>query len=145
MEKILKITEIFDGDNIKELGISHMDGFKVETNEQNIFLMIDNDQCCCENWGYFMTECDLEKFIGSELIDIKIADTLNKDVILNGKVDDSIIGEDGDIDIYEGDTMFVDIITSEGILQFVAYNEHNGYYGHDAKVISTQLMCEETL
>ncbi|MEL3959481.1 hypothetical protein NST17_20225 [Caldifermentibacillus hisashii] len=41
--------------------------------------------------------------------------------------------------------MFVDIITSNGTLQFVAYNEHNGYYGHEAKVISTQIEHSEFL
>ena len=32
--------------------------------------------------------------------------------------------------------MFVNINTSNGALQFAAYNEHNGYYGHEAVVIS---------
>ena len=41
--------------------------------------------------------------------------------------------------------MFVDIVTDRGVLQFVAYNIHNGYYGHEAKVISTQLEHNETL
>lgn len=41
--------------------------------------------------------------------------------------------------------MFVDLITDRGVLQFVAYNEQNGYYGHLAKVESRQLTHEETL
>ena len=48
-------------------------------------------------------------------------------------------------DYFEGGVMFVNITTSKGVLQFVAYNEHNGYYGHSACVISKQLNHEECL
>ena len=41
--------------------------------------------------------------------------------------------------------MFVNLETNKGTLQFVAYNEHSGYYGHEAKVQCTQLMHSETL
>jgi tRNA(Ile2) C34 agmatinyltransferase TiaS len=46
---------------------------------------------------------------------------------------------------FEGGVMFVNIETNEGTLQFVAYNEHNGYYGHIAKVQSMQLSHEVVL
>ena len=32
-----------------------------------------------------------------------------------------------------------------GTLQFTAYNEHNGYYSHDAFVISNQIKYEISL
>jgi len=35
--------------------------------------------------------------------------------------------------------MFVDLLTNIDVIQFVAYNEHNGYYGHTASVSSNQL------
>ena len=119
METILKIEETtFDG----------KDGFVITTNEQSIKLGIDNGQCCCENWGYFMSEDDTSDFIGAKLIDVKITDTLLKP------------NDDFDVnDMYEGDVMFVNVETDKGLLQFVAYNEHNGYYGHEACVISKQL------
>jgi len=41
--------------------------------------------------------------------------------------------------------MFVDLKTDRGKLQFVAYNEHNGYYGHEAEVICNQLNHSEVL
>ncbi len=44
-----------------------------------------------------------------------------------------------------GGAMFVHLETSEGLLQFVAYNSHNGYYGHDAVLVSKQLNHEEGL
>lgn len=119
MEKILII---------EKTTLNGKDGFRIITNKQEIFLGIDNGQSCCENWGYFMSEDDLNNFVGHSLIDIKITDTQLKS---NSEFDVN--------NIYEGDVMFVDIITSNGVLQFVAYNEHNGYYGHEACVISTQL------
>ena len=50
-----------------------------------------------------------------------------------------------DLSLDEGDTMFVNIETDRGVLQFVAYNSHNGYYGQTAYVLSTQLRHEATL
>ena len=50
-----------------------------------------------------------------------------------------------DGEMYEGGVMFVDIETDRGVLQFVAYNEHNGYYGHEARVSSTQVTHKEIL
>lgn len=119
METILKIEETtFD----------RKDGFIVTTTEQEIKLGIDNGQSCCENWGYFMSEDDFSDFIGAQLLDVKVTDTLLKP------------SEEFDVeDMYEGDVMFVNLETSEGLLQFVAYNEHNGYYGHEACVVSKQV------
>jgi hypothetical protein len=125
METILKIEETtFDG----------KDGFVITTSEQSIKLGIDNGQSCCENWGYFMSEDDTSDFIGAKLIDVKITDTLLKP---NDEFDVN--------DMYEGDVMFVNVETDKGLLQFVAYNEHNGYYGHEACVISKQLNESEYL
>lgn len=125
MEKILKIEETnFDGKC----------GFVVTTDKQIVKLGISDYQSCCENYGYFMSEDNLEDFIGAELLDIKITDTLLKP---NNEIDVN--------NIYEGDVMFVNIETNKGLLQFVAYNEHNGYYGHDACVISKQLNYDTVL
>lgn len=32
--------------------------------------------------------------------------------------------------------MFINVETTKGLLQFVAYNEHNGYYVHEVKLVS---------
>jgi hypothetical protein len=122
MEKILKIEEVV-------LGCES--GFEITTDKQVIKLLIDNYQSCCENWGYFMSEDILEFYIGAEIIDISLTDTaLNTEKLT---------------DVYEGGIMFVNILTTKGMLQFVAYNEHNGYYGHEARVISEQLNHKEYL
>jgi hypothetical protein len=134
MEKIQEIKKITDGE-----GYSAMSGFAVVTDKQTIKLMINNNQQCYENWGYFMSEDDFSEFIGSELIDISLTDTALKEAKLKehkAKPHDKW---------FEGNLMFVDIKTTNGVLQFVAYNEHNGYYGHEACVVSQQLNHRETL
>ena len=123
MEKILKIDEAtFD---------RFFDGYQITTNKQIIKLGISNGQSCCEEWGYFMSEDNFDRFIGSELLGVEIVDNC----LSVKKVEH----------VYKGSTMFVNIKTSVGLLQFTAYNDHNGYYGHDAVVISEQLKYEETL
>lgn len=39
-------------------------------------------------------------------------------------------------DLDAGSAMFINVETTKGLLQFVAYNEHNGYYGHEVKLVS---------
>ena len=127
-EKILKIEKTEFKHDDKSKSYYNLEGYKITTDRQVIKLGIDNGQSCCENWGYFMSEDDVQSFVGSILIGIELTDTQLKKV------------EEFDIDnSYEGDAMFVNLKTNNGLLQFVAYNEHNGYYGHEACVISKQL------
>lgn len=131
MEKILKIEEVTDDNTPKWLA----DGFTITTDKQVIKLLIGNGQSCCESWGYFMSEDDLEQFIGADLLDVNLTDTaLNTKQIEKNK---------DNIDC--GGVMFVNLDTSKGLLQFVAYNVHNDYYGHDAYVFSEQLTHIECL
>jgi hypothetical protein len=118
-------------------------GFRIATTEQTITLAIDNDSSCCEDWGYFLTEDDPTKFIGAELRGVAITDTNRSGrKFCTGWRDGC--GED-DVHLDQGDVMFVDIQTDRGVLQFVAYNAHNGYYGHEARVSSKQLQHKVTL
>lgn len=118
--------------NIQETEFSHpnngygMDGFIIETNKQKIKVGISNTDQCCEQWGYFMSKDNISEFIGAVILNITLTNKclITKDV-LN--------------DLYEGDAMFVNIETNKGTLQFTAYNQHNGYYGHDACIVSFQL------
>lgn len=132
-ETILSITDttfMKEQDKGKWYGCS-FDGYVIETTKQTIKLGIGNEQSCCESWGYFMSEDDVQSFVGTTLLDIKLTDTALNTV--------------QKCSVYDGGIMFVDLITDNGVLQFVAYNEHNGYYGHTAIVLSEQLMNEETL
>lgn len=110
------------------------DGFEIVTDNQSIKLGITNGQSCCESWGYFMTNDSLDEFIGAEILDVKVVDdSLNVETLKKEQLyDDACI-------------MFVNIETNKGTLQFTAYNQHNGYYGHDAIVISDQLNHSECL
>lgn len=108
------------------------DGFKIVTDAQEIHLGIDQSSRCCEEFGYFMSEDDLSQFIGAELRSVTV-------------VDEALKTYDVVEEMYEGSTMFVNLGTSAGLLQFVAYNEHNGFYSHEAWVRSTHLNHEEWL
>lgn len=135
-EKILKIEEIENyvknklADKWRE---PKYDGYKITTTNQEIFILIENCQSCCENWGYITSEDEayFNNYIGSELLRVELTDT----ELRNYELDTS----------WGGDAMFVDLVTSEGVLQFVLYNLHNGYYGHEVLVISEQLNHSEIL
>ena len=124
-EVILKIEQVIDYKIDGSEYSCTYDGFTIKTNKQEILLLIDNDQQCCENWGYFISNDNVSDFIGQELTSIEIVDTcLNTEECPK---------------IYEGDIMFVNINTNKDTLQFTVYNDHNGYYGHTARIISNQL------
>ena len=132
MEKILRIEET----NFKtdEKGWSNYDGYQIITDQQTIKIGISDEQSCCENFGCIITNDETKEFIGAELLGISITDTA-----LNNKKIEELEYLDC------GGAMFVNLETSEGLLQFVAYNCHNGYYGHEAVLVSKQLNCEERL
>lgn len=132
MEKIIKIEET----TFKRTSDDWcaFDGYQIITDLQTIRIGVSNEKCCCEQFGCLITNDDIKEFIGAELKSISIVDTA-----LNNKV----IKEVEFLDC--GDAMYVNFETSEGLLQFVAYNSHNGYYGHSAVLLSKQLNHEKTL
>jgi hypothetical protein len=132
MERITAVEEVRDvspdGDRF-----GGYDGFRVTTDAQVVDMLIANGQICCEEWGYFVTEDEPAKFIGTELRGVEI---VAPDLTVKG------LPEYG---LEDGAARFVNVNTSAGTLQFVAYNAHNGYYGHTAIVRSAQLQHEEVL
>jgi hypothetical protein len=121
---------------IKDLEATGYDGFVVATTQQEVTVGIDNGQSCCEDWGHFWTNDKPEEFIGAELLGISVVD----EALNTRKLEEHCeYGVEGD------GIMFVNFETSKGILQFTAYNSHNGYYGHEAFVKSQQLDHVETL
>lgn len=114
------IQSILSVDSIKHPTGSWCDleGFVIKTDKQEILVGISNDHSCCEHFGSISSEDKFDDFIGAQLLDVKLTDTA-----LNSKVL-AVMSE-----LYEPNTMFVDINTSKGSLQFVLYNSHNGYYG----------------
>jgi hypothetical protein len=124
MEKIL---EIYDVDNEKEDDLYGWgEGFIVKTDKQEIRMLISNSQSCCESFGHFSSNDDIKEFIGANLLEIKLVDTcLNVKKLQDG--------------VSQDDTIFVNLETDRGILQFAVYNSHNGYYGHEVIIRSNQL------
>lgn len=133
MEKILSITDSSDF-KIPGGDWQSYEGWIVETDRQKIFIGVSNRSCCCESWGHVISEDDTKAYIGAELLGVDVVDKALNHKVLEG------VG-----DTYDGNTMFVNLATSEGLLQFAVYNSHNGYYSHDARVHSTQLQHTECL
>lgn len=130
-----RIQEIIDYASNEDTW-SGVEGFEIVTNKQRIKLYIDNGQSCCESWGYFWCNDNPQEFVGTNLREVSLTDTA-----LNTK---KVESQGADSRGYGG-IMFVNFDTSRGILQFVAYNSHNGYYGHTATVESEQLKHSECL
>lgn len=103
-------------------------GYRIQTNKNEYKFLICDEQDCCERWGYLSSDDDLQSYIGAKLLDISVVDKGLK--ITNLKLLKKI-GNTDDYDDRGESTMFINLETSEGLLQFVAYNSHNGYYGHE--------------
>jgi len=133
MEKILSINEgVF---RVNPDGWEReYEGFEIVTDKQTIKVGITTGQSCCENFGYLITNDDTSEFLGAILKDVSLTDST-----LNNKVIDDLQYLDC------GGAMFVNLNTDKGVLQIVAYNAHNGYYGHEAVLISKQLNYSEGL
>ena len=144
-EIILSISEVI---NYEIDGYySCYDGFKIQTNQQEIYLLISNYQDCCESFGYFVCDDDYCKFIDSEIISVStVATDLNKSIVLS-KLNEKLGWQADNINDHLdcGGVMFVEIMTNIGPFQFAAYNSHNGYYGHNALIVSKDLNHEVVL
>ena len=133
--KILRIEE-FESIGPKDFGnpnsYSHFEGFKIVTDKKEFVIGVSNEHNCCESWGHISSEENFDNFIGAEVIDYKCKDNAEyTDIELTKK-------NAGDcVDVY--DCAFIDFNTSKGQLQFAVYNHHNGYYGHDIKVLEKDL------
>jgi hypothetical protein len=131
-DEIIPITKVVDRGKRKGETYTHerhLSGYRIETSKNEYKLLIDNQQDCCENWGYLSSDDDINSYLGSELLEISIVDESLKSTKIKMKSkhlsDDDVKGR-GDMN-----AMFINLETSEGLLQFAVYNSHNGYYGHE--------------
>lgn len=106
------------------------DGYRVDTDKQSIYVLIDNEQSCCESWGYLSSDDDLSRYVGAGLRNLAITDEG-----LNTRMVDA--GKEAKSD--SGGIVFVTFDTTVGPFQLACYNGHNGYYGHEVHIISEQL------
>lgn len=117
-------------------GYSTYDGYKVETDKNEFYILIENDQCCCEDWGYITTNDDINDFIGKTIKSVVFTDTQ----LGNKEIKELEYVEKNEI-------QFVNFKTTDGdTLQLAVYNSHNGYYGHNIIIAKNEdILLEETL
>lgn len=106
-------------------------GIELVTNLHTYLLQIDEQRNCCEAYGGFIIcEDDLNDFIGADLLEIYLTDTC-----LNTHIVDRInLMQNCHNSCHYHNVQFINLRTSKGLLQFVVYNCHNGYYGHDVTI-----------
>lgn len=126
MAKIVSI----EGDVTFSMGKwSSYDGYLIKCDDGNeVKVGICNSQCCCENWGYFSSNDDFNDFIGAEVLSVAVVDDALTTTVVP--------------DLYDGSCMFVNIETDKGLFQLACYNEHNGYYSHEAVVVENGVVTE---
>lgn len=118
-------------------------GFEITVDQDGeefyLFVGIENRQQCCEEWGYIISDDDINSFIDTVLCRIEVVDEA-----LNTKIVDAMPDKKNEYKRLYGKTYFVNFVTNLGVLQFAAYNIHNGYYGHDVVIISNALDIHHT-
>lgn len=138
METIQEITEFHDEKGLQGEAWQSFDGWNVVTDDQTVVVAISNGQDCCESWGYFNSDDDPQKYVGAKLLRVeRVAEDEAQRLVTT--IPDMEYGLD------EGGAVFVNIVTDRGTFQLAAYNSHNGYYGHEAVVISRDLNLSETV
>lgn len=112
------------------------DGYKVKTNKNEFYILIENEQSCCESWGYLSTNDNVNDFIGK---------TIKKVVLTDTNLSNKEIEELRYLD--EGGVQFVSFYMTDGdVLQLAVYNSHNGYYGHDILIAQNEdVLLQDTL
>ena len=103
----------------------------IVTDSARYVVEIDDDQHCCEVFGgYIICEDAPDSFVGTKLLKIYLTDT---------SLNTMVVKEINEIQNYYDscwyhNIQFVNIQTTRGLLQFVVYNCHNGYYGHNIQI-----------
>ena len=131
MSQIIEISEFLNDE--LESSWNRYEGWRVVTEDDTITVGISNYASCCETWGYFSTDDDPKKFVGADLIEVTR--------VTDGTVPRSVT----EYGLDSGGAMFVNFKTDRGTFQIAVYNAHNGYYSHEAVVISRDLNLSEYL
>lgn len=93
---------------------------------------IADHQNCCERWDYLHSSDEATDFIGAEYLGL-----VEKDMWPD-RIDK--------VEMYEDDNFqAIEVLTSSGVLQFVVYNDHNGYYSHATIVVEGDKITRSSL
>ena len=107
-------------------------GFEIETDKEKIYLLIDADYQCNEDFGYICSEEseDFEAYYGCEIVSIEFID--DGDYNPNVQIE-MIKSMQSYADVL--DCAFINVKFKQSTLQFAVYNKHNGCYGHCVEFI----------
>lgn len=90
---------------------------------------------CCEHYDYLHTVDKPEEFIGADYLGLVEKDTWP--AAIEQPYPD--YGFDG------SGFQAIDVNTSRGVMQFVVYNSHNGYYSHSTLLSYGDVLKQERL
>lgn len=139
IERIKNIEEVYDVSSeslecLKSIEYSGMfDGFKITTSKNIWYILISNAPQCCENFGYVSKPEDYKDYIGAGVYSISSTVRTIKDNIESIQLSSSS---------EYSNCLFITFYTDKGDLQFTAYNEHNGYYGHNVVIVKDTYLKE---
>lgn len=139
IERIKNIEEVYDVSSeslecLKSIEYSGMfDGFKITTSKNIWYILISNAPQCCENFGYVSKPDDYKDFIGANVYSISSTVRTIKDNIESIQLSSSS---------EYSNCLFITFYTDKGDLQFTAYNEHDGYYGHNVVIVKDTYLKE---
>ena len=131
IEQIVSITEVED---IKwdEYPIP-LEGYRIATTQHVYHILIENEESCCETWGYLASENNPQDFIGAHLRTVNLTDDARDhhalEEIALGRGRSRYATRTNKPNDVEYCVQFVDFVTDHGVLQIVVYNS-NGNYGH---------------
>lgn len=96
-------------------------------------VLVDNGGQCCEKWGVHML------LPGGALIEDGMFEAVDREAVKGAKVLRVAwgkLGADASVPMFvHGDQhACVDLHTDRGLIQLIAYNDHNGYYPHTVHV-----------
>lgn len=109
MKDIIKSIKAVNGIKNKH---GMMEGYTVFTDKHEYLMIIDEKICCCGIWKCFESEDDLQYFVGADLINVQLTDTLLNKAKL--KELDNIYLECTEIQL-------INFETDRGVFQLPAY------------------------
>ena len=115
------------GKTIRALSLGGDDALHFEFDDGSKMKFVDEGQSCCES-RYMLTDDDLAGYVGAKFLGADIKDAPNMEY-----------------EYGEHEVQFLEVQTDRGVFTMASHNEHNGYYGHEAVVQSTQLNHFEIL
>lgn len=98
-------------------------GYRITTTRQQIKVFVSTYTSCCENAGTALLKPE-----GLDLLGARVLSVAWGRHVKNGLVAESLDTLPEHFDDVQ--RAVVDVMTDRGLVQLVAFNEHNGYYPH---------------